>query len=364
MKKVLLIDYYGICDKEGRAVGHSPKVLEEYRELVEDVYEVSVAASPCLIEGAGEQFCDKYRLKYNICSEGRMSLGKRIKDKFMLFSNINQVLKIGGYDIYWFYKTDFFLFFYFCFHNMHKRKRSAIFMAQIYQAGFDQGRLGKILNWFYRTGMMKFDGIMYAQKEMAGLHSNMLYFPDYYYDPKKYKKYEKCQKEEKVVCLGTMNTNKKLGELMDAFRCNGYPLEIRGYFYDKNFYQDLRKKLSQNVILEDKILTEEEYYTTLAGAKYTVLPYDMKQYQCRTSGVLIESLFLNTTAIAPKQLLLENQIDGIGYDRIEELKNPSIFKKPPVLHNSAVKKEFDREEIRRRLKEFISESAGRGEKWK
>ena len=53
MKKVLLIDYYGICDKDGRAVGHSPKVLEEYSTLLGDCYTVSVAASPCLIKEAG-----------------------------------------------------------------------------------------------------------------------------------------------------------------------------------------------------------------------------------------------------------------------------------------------------------------------
>ena len=91
----------------------------------------------------------------------------------------------------------------------------------------------------------------------------------------------------------------------------------------------------------------------LAGAKYTVLPYDMRQYKSRTSGVLIESLFVNTTAIAPEQLLRENQIDGIGYQNIEELNDPSVFKQEPILHNSVRKKEFDKDEIGRKLKDFM-----------
>lgn len=353
MKKVLMIDYYGMCDQDGRAVGHAPKVLEEYGELIRDAYEVSVAASPCLIEGIKGEFHDKYTLKYNIYSENEMSLRKRIKDKWFLLSNIREALRIEGYDIFWFYKTDFFLFFFLCFMNIRKRKKQTGFMAQIYQASFGQGALQGILNWFYRKGMQKFDGITYAQKTMAGIHPNMLFFPDYYYDPDKYRRYGKAEKKEKAVCLGTMNAYKQLDQLIEAFGRNGYCLEIKGYFYDKDFCNRLSRKLPENIVLEDTILTEEEYYETLAGAKYTILPYDMGQYQSRTSGVLIESLFLDTTAVAPKQLLFENQIDGMGYDRIEELGDPSFWENPPVMHNSARKRDFDKGEIGRRLQTFI-----------
>lgn len=354
MKKVLLIDYYGMCDKDGQAVGHSPKVLEEYSILLGAEYQVSVAASPCLIKEAGEQFREKYPLRYNIYSDREMSVRKRIRDKRLLYSNISEALKINGYDIYWFYKTDFFLFFFLCFKKIHRGRKPVRFMAQIYQAGFARSRLAPVLNWFYRRGMQKFDGITYAQKDMSGLHPNMLYFPDYYYDPGKYQRYRRAEKQEKAVCLGTMNTYKRLRELIEAFRSNGYPLEIKGYFYDRKYYEDLRQGLPANVILEDKILSEEEYYQTLAGAKYTVLPYDMAQYQSRTSGVLIESLFLDTVAVAPKQLLAENQIDGIGYDSIDELKELDFFTGIPVRSNHDRLKEFDKNEIARRLTGFIN----------
>ena len=355
MKKILLIDYYGICNSKGRAVGHSPKVLKEYGTLLKSEYEVGAAVSPCLIEGAEGEFNKIYQLKYDICVEDRMSIIKRISDKCMIFSNIIKALEIDGYDVYWFYKTDFFLFFFLCFRNMKKWKNrhNRKLMAQVYQGSFGSGNIQKVLDWFYKKGMSRFDGITYSQKQTADIHFNMLYFPDYYYDTDKYIKYRSLKKENKVVCLGTMNSYKKLDALIDAFNCNGYPLEIRGHFFDKDFYQRLCAKANHNIVVEDRVLTEKEYYGALAGAKYTVLPYDMKLYQSRTSGILVESMFLDTVAIAPEQLLQENHIEGIGYERMEELSDAVFFERRTVIDNSAVKKEFDQEEAGRRLREFI-----------
>lgn len=352
MKKVLLIDYYGMCDQNGQPVGHSPKVLTEYAYLVKNDYEVSAAVSPCLFQGIDEVFSDRHKLKYDISTVNEQSIAKRITDKFKLFYNISLVLKIDGYDIYWFYRTDFFLFFFLWLRGLNKRGKK--FIAQVYQESFGSGMIRKILNRIYRRGILRFDGIIYTQKGMASLHPNTLYIPDYYYDVDRYKKYELIEKEEKAVCLGTMNPYKKLDELVDAFNRNGYSLEIKGYFFDKNYCQSLRSKVHSNIVIEDRILSEEEYYEALAGAKYTILPYDMDQYQCRTSGVLIESMFLKTTAIAPTQLLRANQIEGIGYDRIEELADPDFFSKEYVLDNSAGRRACDKEDVERCLREFMA----------
>lgn len=351
MKKVLMIDYYGMCDRSGKAIGHSPKVLVEYKNLIKNEFDVSAALSPCLLEDVDEEFDKIYKLRYDIFTENGMSVRKRIMDKFKLFFNINEVLKIDGYDIYWFYRTDFFLFLFICLRKL--QNRSGKMVAQVYQESFGISKLQGILSRIYRKGMLKFDGIIYTQKNMTAIHPNTLYIPDYYYDSGKYKQYEAFVKEEKAVCLGTMNPYKKLDELVNVFNRNGYPLEIRGYFYDKAFYHRLCSHKKANVVIEDRILSEDEYYAILAGAKYTVLPYDMEQYQCRTSGVLIESMFLNTVAIAPKQLLCANQIDGVGYDQIEELADEAFFTKEHSLNNGAKKKEFDIEQVGDRLKEFM-----------
>lgn len=352
MQKILLVDYYGMCDKDGRPVGHSPKVLKEYRDLLKEDYEVSVAVSPCLINGVREEGGKAYALQYDICVENGNSIKNRILDKLKLFSNINEVLKIDGYDFYWFYKTDFFLFLFFCLKSRRGMKKKL--MAQIYQGSFGSGKLNNILNWFYKRGMSKFDGITYSQIQMPKTHPHMLYFPDYYFDQNKYIKYQLKEKENKVVCLGTMNPYKKLDELIKAFNQNGYPLEIRGFFFDKDYCRSLCGKIKENILLEDKILTEDEYYQVLGCAKYTVLPYDMGQYESRTSGILVESMFLDTIAIAPIQLLNENQIKGIGYEKIEELSDSSFFEQKPVPDNSDRKQAFNKEEISQHLKRFIN----------
>lgn len=360
MKKILLIDYYGICDENGKAIGHSPKVLKEYGDLLKGEYVRSVAASPCLInEVAGEQthnFHKVYSLKYNIMTSGMTSFWKRVKDKFKLFYNLHQVFQIDDYDIFWFYKTDFFLalYLYLFISGKRKKENKPKIVVLLYQNSFGDNIPGRILNHIYYAGFKKADGIISTQEGFKDLGIPALYIPDYYYDTRKYEKYLVMEKVDKAVCIGTMSPYKKLDELISVFNQNGYELEIKGYFYDKSFYTNLCNKINHNIVIEDRVLTEEEYYRTLAEAKYTILPYDMKQYQCRTSGVLIESLFLNTTAIAPKQLLQQNQIEGIGYSDIEELADAAFFENKTPPDNRIKKLEFDKEEAGRRLREFMN----------
>lgn len=350
MKKVLLVDYYGTCDKDGKPIGHSQKVLQEYSKLIKKHFKVSAAVSPCLMNGLEEKFEEIVPLKYNISADGVKTLWERITDKVKLIHNIRQALELPGYDIVWFYRTDFFLFFYFCLRR--KRKQSKI-IGQVYQEEFVSGKLSKILNYFYRKGSMKFNGLIYTQKGMAGFHGNTLYIPDYYYDEEKYGKYKDIEKKEMAVCLGTMNPYKRIEELVDAFNENGMHLEIKGYFYEKERFQKLLQRKKDNIVIEDVVLNDEEYYHLLAEAKYSILPYDMAQYGCRTSGVLQESLFLNTIPVAPKALLRENGIEGIGYERIEELGNRTFITIEQTLEKRIQLKEYDKEEIQKRLIEFL-----------
>ena len=225
----------------------------------------------------------------------------------------------------------------------------------IYQDSFGQGILGKILNFFYRKGASKFDGLIYTQKGMAQFHPNAIYIPDYSYNKEKYQKYEQAAKKEKVVCPGTMNPFKKLEEMIEAFNINGIKLEIRGYFFDKERFQRLLKMKKDNIVIEDVILSEEEYYRMIAEAKYCILPYDMEQYAGRTSGVLQESVFLNTIPIAPSPLLRENQIQGIGYGDIMDLGTKWKEITEVEIDNRLILDEYDRTNIQERLIEFMAQ---------
>lgn len=330
MKRILLIDYYGTCDENGKAIGHSPKVLEEYKDLLEGEYEIGLSASPCLVSEICEEQMQKFKeicpLKYDICTTNMRSLKERIKDKIKLFYNIHQSFQLKNYDIYWFYKTDFFLALYFYLFVHKKRKNRSKMIVLLYHNSFGENILGRVLNHIYYAGFKKADGIISTQKGFKDLGIPSLYIPDYYYDAQKYEKYRRLEKENKVVCVGTMSPYKQLTPLVEVFNENGLPLEIRGFFFDKKRYQFLVKNKKKNITIEDIILTEEAYYQTLATARYAILPYDMNQYQYRTSGILQECMFLDIIPIAPNLLLEQNHIPGLGYDKIEELKDQKFFK--------------------------------------
>lgn len=356
MKKLLLVDYYGTCDSEGNEVGHSSKVLGEYSDLINGYYDISAALSPCLVSKISDKqlkdFRKIYSLKYNICMENVQSIWKRVKDKFKLFYNLHQVFRIHDCDIMWFYRTDFFLALYLLLFVSRKKKYPKMVIL-IYQKSFGQDIFGRILNHIYYFGFQKVDAIISTQNGFNEFKKPILYISDYYYDTEKYDKYKSTEKEDKVVCVGTMSPYKQIIPLVKAFNRNGFPLEIRGRFYDMKQYRQALESKKDNVVIENAILTEEEYYSAVARAKYAVLPYDMGQYQCRTSGVLLECVFLDTIAIAPKQLLQETQIDGMGYENIEELADISFWGKCPNVNYTDKKKEFDREEIGERLLGFL-----------
>ena len=179
--------------------------------------------------------------------------------------------------------------------------------------------MGRALDFVFRKGLSKFDAVIYTQKDMNIPHHKTLYMPDYYYDATKYDQYRLLPKADKVVCLGTMNPYKELEKLVDAFNENGFSLEIAGRFLDHQRYLNLQCRAKDNIMIEDVILSEDDYYRKLAGARYAIMPYDMKAYEGRTSGVLQEAVFVGTIPIAPKRLLEENDVQGIGYERLEDI---------------------------------------------
>lgn len=321
---LVFIDYCGSCDGEGKAIGHSPKVLMEYADLLKDHYKLEAILPLCVHESVKEGTFDRItNLPYQIVEEGNRGLLKRLVDKYKLFRNIGLSNQYSEHKICWYYRTDFFLFFYFFFHRKPKDK---IMICLLYQQKFAEGILGKTLNIIFKRGLSKFDAVIYTQKNMKIPHPKVFYMPDYYYDAK-YEPYRKMPKDDKVVCLGTMNPYKELEKLVDVFNANGMKLEIAGKFLDQQRYLDLQHRAKDNVIVENVVLSEDDYYKKLAGAKYSILPYDMKVYEGRTSGVLLESIFVGTIPIAPKRLLEENEVRGIGYDTLQELLESSFFNK-------------------------------------
>lgn len=323
MKKILLAEQWGSCDAQGQSIGHTSKVLSEYADMLKDSLEISVMAHPNLLETVDTGcFCGIKYLTRSICEEEKKNFIIRIKDKINLWRNIHQIWKKKGYDVIWFFRGDFFLLLYALF---HPKISGTKYYCLLYHNQYGKGIVSKIVDCIYRYGIKHFDGIIYTQEKMQVPHNNTFYMPDYLYCADKYSDFIPKNKMNKVVCVGTMNRDKDLEGLVKAFNENGYSLEIIGRFLERDFFEYLKSIANENIQIQNVILTMDEYNRKLGEARYSIIPYKMSAYSGRTSGVLQESMFLQAIPIAPKQLLEDNNVPGMGYNNLNELGGMDLF---------------------------------------
>lgn len=313
--EIIMCNYYGMCDEENNPVGHAVKVTNEYSEVLKEVYTVKLVASPCIAKKSNSlHFKEIKNLRYNISIFGN-GIGKRITDKFKLLANIYIIFKEKG--ALFFYQVDFFFFFYISFFYRTRRDRKIICL--IYHQDFTGGRLSGILQSVYKRALRKIDGVIYTQAEHPIEHPNSIWIPDFFYSEKQYTPYQKLPKKERVVCVGTMNRYKQLEKLVEEFAQTEFPLVIAGRFDDNDRYHKLLSVKTDNVVIQNRNLSYEEYLELIATSKYSILPYDMEQYINRSSGVLLESIYVGSIPIAPNSLLEQNCLMGIGYESLSEL---------------------------------------------
>lgn len=329
-----MCDYYGMCDEHGRCVGHPVKVTEEYGKIINELGEdIRLVCSPCIINGVSnkDMFAQTVKLPYDISITDN-GIVKRIIDKFKLFCNIRIALKNKG--TIFFYQVDFFFFLYL--KLFYRRRDDRKIVILIYHQDFTGGRFAEKLKKIYKRALNKIDTVIYTQKGAKVCHDNALWMPDFIYRADEYEKYGIIQKIDRVVCLGSMSRYKRIEMLIDIWRENtDLPkLIIAGRFDTKERFMAISENLPENVSVRDEVLSYEEYMTTLAGSKYSILPYDMEQYKDRTSGVLLESIYCGVMPIAPDKLLKQNMLPGLGYEDMSEI--------PCLLHDDTeiVSKQF------------------------
>lgn len=364
-KSLLLVDYYGTCDRKGAIYGHSMKALAEYAGMAGEAFELGTALAPCYadyVKQHGEleaSFQKVHRLTYNVVEEGDQSIRRRIADKFHLFHNIREVYSLmNSYDVVWFYRVDFFLFFYFALHPLKRRHYRAGVACLIYQDYFTGGKLEGVLQWFYRKGRKSADLMISTSRSVTEHLAGSFYMPDFTYDPAIYESYRSLPKRRRAVCLGAMSPYKQLEPLIDSFRHIPMELVVRGKFYEPERAARLAESAPQNVTVRNEAVPEEEYYRLLAGSRYAILPYDMIQYERRSSGILTECQFVGTIPVAPQALLTENGLPGIGYQSLADL--PGIFadpersRKDQQILDQMDPSEYDREKVRTALTDRLA----------
>lgn len=312
MKRVLLVEYMGQEDSTGKVIGHGMKVLEDYQKMIKEDFDVHVMITGNTLENLKKDIKVECSFKKNIRIRENASSWIKISNFLIKQHNIAKALKQSENDIIWFCNVDFALIL----HLFINRKKNKKVIITIYRKSYGNNLKDAIYN-----KVIKMLGlVIYTGSSFDLSYKNTIYIPDYFYDASLYTKYQDVEKEEVAVCLGTMNKNKKLEDVINIFNKSDYKLVIAGKFYDKKWAESIAECAHSNIVVMDRYLSNDEYLEYLAKAKYCVIPYDQSVYNNRTSGVLQECIFLNTVPISYEWFLIQNNAKGLKLEN-DELSN-------------------------------------------
>lgn len=315
--KVCMIEYQGRVDENGKALGHGPKVLNDYYNLIKDLCELEIfAPKEILKEFIGKK--DSIELKVlpdNIVMGQDKTVFIKIKNKLNMFHNISLALNNTKADTVWFFNVEYYFFLYLFLHRRLKKK----IICTMFLDGYRGGIVAKIKQFIFEKAQKKIDFIIATGKQLEFKNCEYKYVPDYYYENNNQFSEINFNKKEMAVCLGTMGKGKQLEEMVFAFNKSGYPLVIAGRFHDKNQLENLLKIKKDNIEVKDEYLSKEEYMMLLSSAKYTVLPYSPDKYEHQTSGVMQEAIFVNTIPVSFDAVLNGNDVLGIGFEKWDDL---------------------------------------------
>ncbi len=339
--KLSLVEYQGRQDTTGRPVGHAPKVLAQYFEMVQGSFDTDIFAPECILKESEKKLSDRkawderkkskniHILPNSLTMKGKNSFSDKVLNKFRMFSNINKALKNSQADVVWFFNTEYYLMLYLALVGNHGKKVCVTSFMEGFTAK-KNGKFAGIKQKIFEKAQKKISVIIATGYGYNFKNAKSVFIPDYTYDERIYGKFSdgsyECETELAIpdgkyaVCLGTMNPEKQLEEMTEAFSRIGYPLVVAGRFYDKERLERLRDKAADNVTFIDSYLSVDEYYTLLAKAEYTVLPYSPEQYGTQTSGVLQESVFCGTIPVSYSRVLDGNRVNGIGFECFDKLR--------------------------------------------
>lgn len=344
---ITIVDYISHSDESNKPMGHPIKVINEAIDLLVPFTSVEVAASKNHI---GEvKNTDRIKLKelpYHINAFSEDKMGNLIKK----WKNLRELFR-SQIGIKWFINVDFSMFLYLFLFGSKKNK---IWITLCYNP------LKDLVVWKKKIiihVLNKADLIIVTNKNfLKAVPGNVVFIPDYYYKEELYRKYQCSSKKNQVVCLGTMGETKQLEDLVEVAKSLSIPVIIKGNFaHDIERFNRLKKQAEgyKNIFVENKYVGNDEYYKTISESEYVILPYDMTLYDERTSGILLETVFLRSVPVAPNKLLEYNNIEGIGYDLMSELEsrlvNPIVTDIIIEKNDVFVKKNFSEKAIMSRL---------------
>lgn len=309
--KVRLIEYKCIVNDEGQPFGHAEKAIEDALMICDRLGLNAEVAASSNFKAASLKLPNSLNVNdYTYRSISKIMQNLRIATK------VNK----GEEVLFWFVNVDWYLFLFLSQHKFVQKK-----MATVYKDRFDQingfrGKrffVGDILYALLEKGVKQID--LYLETFFApNRKPNAVYLPDYIYTSL-YEEHHVREKIERVICPGTINTQKDVEGLVEVFKQINYPLLIVGQFADKTLYDKLLESKGDNITIDNHRLEYDEYYRLIAESTYCITPYNMNRYTSATSGVIREAIYLGSTVIAPRALLDNMGMKGIGYEKLDDL---------------------------------------------
>lgn len=151
-----------------------------------------------------------------------------------------------------------------------------------------------------------------------------VFLPDYFRTEAEKELYD-VPKSDQVASVGLITTGKNVTSVMKLFTKNdiGIPLVVKGRIRNHCLTpaQVAHMNRSGKVNVTDCYLRDDEYWKLLAESKFVIVNCNTKIYGNRTSGVLLDSIFVGCIPIAPVEILENNRIKGIGYTNIRQIPN-------------------------------------------
>lgn len=319
--KLLLIDYVGQSDDRGQPVGHSVKTLKEALDLLDGTIQCELV----IPRNYGPEFpIDKKQVTHYLNYHSSINIKKVYNRMFGVWrklSNLKKVFKNFKEEVLWFVHPDFLLFVFLFFYFFKIRNKILITM---YMEGYNLGNTAreKIKHFFFKRTISRVD-LVVKNSDKIKVSENEIFCPDYLYKEDRYKPFPKVvsKKQEHVLGTGVMNRAKDVLNLVKVWRRSdiNFKLKVSGFFPDKKLFEEVKEYAGDRIEITDCYPSSDEYYTKIAESKFVILSYKKSKYTKRTSGILLESIYLDTPVIAPAFLLDYTGLPGIGYDSLEDI---------------------------------------------
>ena len=340
--KVNIVDIRCTVNNNNNPVGHEKKAIRQAVRLLECEKEVTVGK---FYNGS----VDGCKVKNNVFC---IKVSDNIFVKYIkLIINSYIVIKKNRADVIWFVLIEEVMLWILLL--MPKKSKYIITTYIDWEQKFsEQSNYShtKIRWTLFRKALKKIDLVISTNAHFQ-LKDKQINIPDFYLEPQ-YKRYIYAYKQG-VVCVGVMNRNKGILEIAKAFGNSNIKIVISGYFTDEEYFKNVKQFENDNVIINNVILDYDEYMQIIGNAKYVIMPYSNSSHKYRTSGVLQETIALNSIPVAFPEFLEYNSVEGIAFEKYEDipLKIEEYELRNEPVHNNW--KEFDYDCIKAKLKEKI-----------